>query len=201
MAARTQPTKFDLRREATRAELIRLGRERFPIRGYAATTIDDVVRGTALSRGAYYFHFTSKGDLFLACLEAREEERAAWPELALDPAIAGLDEAYARVLGAFRAADGEHHLAWPLLQTEFWQSAKHDPELAERFRSLYERRMLALTTALEHLRDRGLVDLAGPLRPVAEVVYALGQGMDVHRELYDADESRFLETVVRALNG
>ncbi|GMA89491.1 hypothetical protein [Homoserinibacter gongjuensis] len=41
---RDAPTKFDLRREATRRELLRLGVERFPIKGYAATTVEDIVR-------------------------------------------------------------------------------------------------------------------------------------------------------------
>jgi AcrR family transcriptional regulator len=201
MAARNQPSKFDLRREATRGELLRLGRERFPVRGYAETTIDDVVRGSTLSRGAYYFHFLSKGDLFLSCLEAREEDRAEWAPLGLESRSKSLDGALAELLGSFREVDGDHRLLWPLMETEFWLTASLDPDLDERFRALHEHRALDLTTMLEHLRDRGLISVPGQLRPIAEALLALWQGTLIHHQLYGVDDRRLVETFVRILQG
>jgi AcrR family transcriptional regulator len=60
-------------------------------KGYAATTIDDIVRASRVSRKTFYEHFASKEDAFLAALDAAtgralERVRAAfastddWPE-------------------------------------------------------------------------------------------------------------------------
>jgi len=201
MASRTQPTKFELRREATRAELIRLAHERFPLKGYAATSIEDIVRGSSLSRGAYYFHFASKGDLFLACLEVREQRRGDWPAIALRPELESLEAVLAAIYERLRAVDGAHVLQWPMLQTEFWQTARREPELAERFHVLYGQWIGQLTALLEHLRERGFIGLEGPLGPFAEVVFAMGQGMDIHREMYGADDSRYFAALTGALRG
>jgi AcrR family transcriptional regulator len=43
-------------------------------RGYAAATIDDVVRGAGVSKKTFYDHFSDKEDCFLAAYEAASEE-------------------------------------------------------------------------------------------------------------------------------
>jgi AcrR family transcriptional regulator len=46
-------------------------------RGYAATTIDDVVRGAGVSKKTFYEHFRDKLDCFLAAYEAASDELLA----------------------------------------------------------------------------------------------------------------------------
>jgi AcrR family transcriptional regulator len=43
-------------------------------RGYAAATIEDVVRGAGVSKKTFYDHFADKEDCFLAAYEAASEE-------------------------------------------------------------------------------------------------------------------------------
>jgi AcrR family transcriptional regulator len=43
-------------------------------RGYAAATIDDVVRGAGVSKKTFYEHFADKEDCFLAAYETASEE-------------------------------------------------------------------------------------------------------------------------------
>ena len=43
-------------------------------RGYAAATIDDVVRRAGVSKKTFYEHFADKQDCFLAAYEAASEE-------------------------------------------------------------------------------------------------------------------------------
>ena len=43
-------------------------------RGYAAATIDDVVRRAGVSKKTFYDHFADKQDCFLAAYEAASEE-------------------------------------------------------------------------------------------------------------------------------
>jgi AcrR family transcriptional regulator len=72
MAVRTQRE----RSEATTAELLDVARRLFAADGYAATSLEDVVRGAGVTKGALYHHFGGKRDLFLAVYE-REQQRLA----------------------------------------------------------------------------------------------------------------------------
>lgn len=60
--------------EATRNLLIEVARESFTERGYAATSIDDVIQRAGVARGALYHHFPGKEALFRAVYETVEGE-------------------------------------------------------------------------------------------------------------------------------
>lgn len=67
-----------LRREvnarATRAEIIRAGREAFAARGYASVPLDEIARAAHATTGAVYHHFGGKSGLLLAVAESVEQE-------------------------------------------------------------------------------------------------------------------------------
>lgn len=48
----------------TRATLLKTALSVFSTRGYAATTLDDVAKAAKVTRGAIYWHFKSKADLY-----------------------------------------------------------------------------------------------------------------------------------------
>jgi AcrR family transcriptional regulator len=60
--------------EATRAALVAAARELFGTRGFAATSIDDVVAAAGVTKGALYHHFDRKEDLFRAVFEQVSRE-------------------------------------------------------------------------------------------------------------------------------
>jgi AcrR family transcriptional regulator len=53
----------------TRSALVRAGRDLFTKKGYDATSTDEIVERSRLSKGALYHHFSSKHDLFRAVFE------------------------------------------------------------------------------------------------------------------------------------
>jgi AcrR family transcriptional regulator len=97
------------RGRATRERLLAAGRELFGERGYEGTSIEAILRGAGVARGALYHHFATKEELFDAVLERLTAEMAdnvteaargaedsvaslragcaAWLEMALDPAL------------------------------------------------------------------------------------------------------------------
>lgn len=62
--------------EATRAALVEGARHLFGERGYAAVSIEEIVQGARVTRGALYHHFDDKQALFRAVLETIEDELA-----------------------------------------------------------------------------------------------------------------------------
>jgi AcrR family transcriptional regulator len=65
------------RRSRTRAQLLDAAYEVFARDGYHAATLDSIARRADVSKGALYYNFDSKEDLFLALLEERLAARAA----------------------------------------------------------------------------------------------------------------------------
>jgi AcrR family transcriptional regulator len=63
--------------EATRSLLIDVARRSFTENGYAATSIDDIIREAGVARGALYHHFPGKEALFRAVYETVEGEVVA----------------------------------------------------------------------------------------------------------------------------
>lgn len=124
-----------VRGAATRERLLAAARRLFGERGYEATSIESVLEGSGVARGALYHHFQSKAELFDAVLadvlveiaersgaaaagsnDALEGLRAgshAWLAMALDPAIqriALLDPTTAVGWARWREQDQAHSL-------------------------------------------------------------------------------------------
>ena len=66
------PTQAE-RTEATRGKLIATGPILFAEKGFAATSTEDILSASGVSRGAMYHHFTSKTELFQAVFDYRQE--------------------------------------------------------------------------------------------------------------------------------
>jgi AcrR family transcriptional regulator len=65
----TQRSAKVSRAEATRRALIASARELFGSKGFAGTSVDEVVRHAGVTKGALYHHFRDKDDLFRAVIE------------------------------------------------------------------------------------------------------------------------------------
>jgi AcrR family transcriptional regulator len=70
-------TLRDRQAEATRALLVAVARERFAERGYAATSVEEIIKQAGVARGALYHHFAGKDALFRAVYDAVQAEVAA----------------------------------------------------------------------------------------------------------------------------
>jgi AcrR family transcriptional regulator len=61
------------RRAATRAALIDAAQKLFAKQGYEATSTDQILAGAGVSRGAMYYHFATKQDVFEAVFVAASD--------------------------------------------------------------------------------------------------------------------------------
>ena len=61
---------------STKRALVDVAEELFTESGYAATSLDSIVAGAAVTKGALYHHFSGKQALFEAVLERVEDDAA-----------------------------------------------------------------------------------------------------------------------------
>ena len=70
----TVDSKRAVRAAATRSQLLSAARRLFAERGFAATSTEEVVVQAGVTRGALYYHFENKEDLFRAVYATVQEE-------------------------------------------------------------------------------------------------------------------------------
>lgn len=193
------PTKFDRRREATRSELLTLGLERFPLKGYAATTIEDIVRDSGLTRGAFYFHFAGKEEFFLAVLRHRVGIRDNWWRVAEDPAHATLADAVRAAMEVLAVQADGGTAQWLALVVEFVQSVQRDEEYAAQLADLYAHWIPELRRFIAALDERGLIRRDRSHDELASDVFAHVEGVELHHRLYGAPIAGVVDSVCRLL--
>ncbi|MFL5907843.1 MAG: TetR/AcrR family transcriptional regulator [Solirubrobacterales bacterium] len=189
--ARTRAPRTDMRTKAARAEGHDTRRELldsaltvFAERGYRDASVDEVAGRAGYSKGALYWHFSSKDDLFYALLEDRILE--PWEESIrlLESASPDKDMApeASRVFGELLR--GERDLL--LIQYEYWAQAVRDPKLRRRYANRRKKLRIALGRAiaarLEHL---GAPPLDAGAEAMATIFIAVAMGLAQER-LVDA---------------
>jgi len=95
----TRPTGRQQHSEATRRRLVEAARELFAEQGYAATSLDAIVAGAQVSKGALYHHFSGKQAVFEAVLESLETRAGQ----AIGRSGAGVEDPWARATAGLRA--------------------------------------------------------------------------------------------------
>lgn len=115
---------------ARREQILQAARTLFAERGFARTTMADVVTASGLSTGAVYRYFPSKSDLVLAAVAGRDGtvDGRFIPETP-----AGL---IARLAGYVSPGEGTAHARFV---AQIWGDAAVTPELAEVARDAHQR--------------------------------------------------------------
>ena len=184
--------------EDTRRRLLEAARRVFLKRGWAATSLEMIVREAGLTKGAVYSRFRSKADLFLALLDERIAERIADIQTVAvaEHGPAGLAAAMGR-----RWDDGmPAELAWHRVGIEFRLHAARIPTLNRRYAALHARLRHAIADVIEgEARENGQT-LAIPADDLARASMALLTGMVLERCADgDAYPEYLSETINRAV--
>ena len=174
------------RRAQTRAKLLKAAGATFARRGYHEATLDEIAERAGLSKGALYYNFASKEDLFLALLADRLGQR-----------VGEVADAGPRAMEEFVAAL-ERDPRWAPLFFEFVAWSGRDARRRARFRERF------IVPARE--RTRALLEEADAAAfspdELATVVNALTNGMLLER-LFDPDgvPGELLTRALRVLGG
>lgn len=77
---------------ATRSFLLQVAAEAFAQRGYAETTMSELIARSGLTKGAFYFHFSSKEQLALAVIDEKKRQWLDWVQDAISDEPTAFDK-------------------------------------------------------------------------------------------------------------
>jgi AcrR family transcriptional regulator len=170
----------------------------FAERGYAATTIDDIVTGAGVTKPMLYRHFESKQALVMSLLERHRDELAAAP---LDVLLATEQAPFPERLDAMLDAWFGYVEAHPFVRLLLHDSSG-DPDVAALVRELHDRQRAA-DVAL--LREFAPHIPTAELQPLGEVIRSSLAGLALwwmdHPETNRADVIAGMRRVVLGLTG
>jgi AcrR family transcriptional regulator len=174
------------RREQTREEVLAAAARVFAKRGFHATSLDAIAEEAGFSRGAVYYNFADKEELFLELLDRRCAERAQDLREVFADADEDVEATSRRAqLAADHALDAmTGDPEWRALYMEFLAHAARDAS----FRRAFARRTAQMRGALEEVvvdRTQPVADVLG-MEPeqLAVVIDALGTGLWAHHMLH-----------------
>lgn len=164
MTGTTAPTSA--RRTHTRARLMDAAFEVFAENGFAGASLELICERAGLTRGAFYYNFEAKEDLFLAVMEREFETRMS--VLVAASADLGLRE-LVELVGSLYSTPLNHHITWATLTEEFRLRAMRDPAAAraysQQFRVIHQR----LAVALQQVASNHGLRMLAPPETIAEI--------------------------------
>lgn len=130
---RTTIDRFE-QRKLTRAKLIDAALKLFSTSGYEHATVDDISHEAGYSKGAYYFHFSTKDDILHELLRMWTDNRSSLLAGAGgNETLTG--EGLRATLESFFSYSDEPR--WPAVLLEFWSQAVRNPEVNKRLSQAY----------------------------------------------------------------
>jgi AcrR family transcriptional regulator len=161
---------------AARDELLTAALRVFAERGYRDAGVDEIAAAAGYSKGALYWHFSSKEELLSALLEERVDAPMRELVALLESAPPEQDMSVVAGREFARRLRDERDLV--LLEREYWSLAIRDPELAARYTARQAELRGAMARALvARARHLGTPDLPLPAEDVARVVMGILAGL------------------------
>jgi AcrR family transcriptional regulator len=162
-------------REA-RDELLDAALRVFARRGYRDAGVDEIAGEAGYSKGALYWHFPGKHELFVALIDERIDAPTRELVDLLESAPPDQDMSLEATRELARQLSEQREAM--LLEREYWSLAIRDPELRARYAERQAERRTAFATALktraEHL---GTPDLTMSADDVARLVLSIIGGL------------------------
>lgn len=144
--------KKQMQSEQTKKRVADAARSLFALKGYKATSIEDIVAATGSSKGNIYYHFKSKEGLFLYLLDEWDREweenweKKQWQYQTMKEKLFGLAEQL--------ALEDQNH---PLTRAaeEFFHLEEKTNDVEERIKAIYQNHFQFFETFIQLGIDQG----------------------------------------------
>jgi AcrR family transcriptional regulator len=168
-------------REQTRRRLLTAAARLFAQRGYQATSVDDIAEAAGFSKGAVYYNFDSKDELFEALVGEMIDELTT----SLESALHGAHTIEEKLAVAQRILTERERIekGQPHLELEILMQAMREPRLRRKVTEAYGRMRAAIASLIaEQFAEAGVkppLDAGG----LATAIVAAGIGHGVMETL------------------
>jgi AcrR family transcriptional regulator len=162
------------RRAETRARLLDSAWAIFARDGYHSASLEEIAERAGYSKGALYYNFAGKEDLFLALLDERISAHVASIEAAF-AAPAQPAEQISQVAHGAMAAIGDAE--WRLLFFEALTFAARNAAFAAKLHQRFEQLRAAVAAAIASRSAEAASELPLPAERIATVLVALANGL------------------------
>lgn len=169
-------------KEQTRAKLIDAALEVFALNGFERATVEEISVAAGYSKGAYYFHFATKEEIFLELLgvwTAEQSRRLKAFEAQPVPAAALLETLESFLSYADR--DGR----WPRLLVEFWAQAQRSDKIRGSLQDAYASWRRDLSRVFREEVEAGVLSSSLDVEAAALMMLAVHDGLAVEHCLGD----------------
>jgi AcrR family transcriptional regulator len=177
--------KFQQKREATYKLLLEAGMQCFSEKGYAATTLGDIVERTGHTKGAFYGHFKSKEELFIHLMDYQFEITRGWTDVPKEysPAETTLEEVIAITLTRLgQMLKGKEN--WIVVLVDFYLQTKHDPVYSVKLKDKYREWVAGIETLVVVLQEQGWISKDKDARQTAMQIIAFNEGFTIFSLLF-----------------
>lgn len=185
--------KFQLKREATYRMLIEAGWHCFAEKGYAATTLGDIVARTGHTKGAFYGHFQKKEELFFHVLDYQIELTEGWWNIPAEysPADTTLEQVIEHTLTRL----GQLLMGidnWIVVLVDFYQQTKQDAQIQRVLREKYGQWIAGIEKLVLSLQEQGWISKDKDPAPIAMQIIAFNEGYTIFSALFGGTNPRVL---------
>ncbi len=164
--------------EETRQQVLAAALAVFSRKGYSATTLDGIAAEAGLTRGAVYWHFKGKADLYLSLLEERSRAAQALWQGGMEGGAAPLETLRQLLVRSVELLEEDSDYRSVLEMS--WTKSEAVAELEEPFRHKV-RGIIAHVGAMESLIERAIKthEVRPDVKPrvAARAAYALMGGL------------------------
>ena len=185
-------------RQQTRVKLVDAALRIFGEQGYDHATVEEISLAAGHSKGAYYFYFDSKEDIFLELVSTWIDEqtrRLRVFETAKGPAAVALIETLESFI---RYDDREPH--WQLLLPEMWAQSHRSQNVRKALQAAYSCWIELLQHVFAAANREGLVSLSVRADVAASLVLAAHDGLTLRSRIRSSAETELrVSQVVSAL--
>jgi TetR/AcrR family transcriptional regulator, transcriptional repressor for nem operon len=184
-------------REFDEAAVLDAARAAFRAKGYAATSLQDLMDATGLGKGSLYAAFGDKRGLYLRVLAQYAGEGVAGAEAALNG-----DEPALAALRAYLLAMAHGSVRGPscLLASSTAELAGRDQDVSACLRQTFGALDAALVAAVRRAQEEGDVDPAADAEALGAMLLAVARGIEALGH-GGASEERLVRTAEAAVAG
>jgi AcrR family transcriptional regulator len=166
-----RPRQFD------EEQVLRAVREQFWCAGYAATSLEDLMRVSGLGKGSLYAAFGDKHQLYLRALRSYNNANASALRNLLESAPRAVDGLRAFVMVPVRSSDEGAARRGCFMANSTCELAAADPEVMAEARRTYEQMTAAIAESVVRAREEGDLPADTDAIQTSRVLLAAEQGI------------------------